>query len=108
MFLAAVYDPNVHSFYDEPLAYTDRYHKYPDFKDHKTSYRDGELKKRRFLFFASVEVHSLMIGEIHFPMPSYVFEIKFVSQHFLSLFVCKNDAKLSINVHEKIFVKLLQ
>lgn len=38
---AAVYDPNVHSFYDEPLAYTDRYHKYPDFKDHKTSYRDA-------------------------------------------------------------------
>lgn len=53
MFLAAVYDPNVHSFYDEPLAYTDRYHKYPDFKDHKTSYRDGELKKTQIfsLFF---------------------------------------------------------
>lgn len=38
---AAVYDPNVHSFYDEPLPYPERYHKYTDFKDHKPSYRDG-------------------------------------------------------------------
>lgn len=99
----------MHSFYDEPLAYTDRYHKYPDFKDHKTSYRDGELKKkRRFSLFSSVEVYSLMMGEIHFPMPSCVFEIKLVSQHFLSIFFFKNDAKLSIDVHKKIFVKLLQ
>lgn len=74
----------MHSFYDEPLAYTDRYHKYPDFKDHKTSYRDGELKKNAdFLSFSSVEVYSLMMGEIHFPMPSCVFEIKLFSQHFL-------------------------
>lgn len=41
-FSAAVYDPNVHSFYDEPLPYAERYHKYTDFKEHKPSYRDGE------------------------------------------------------------------
>lgn len=38
---AVVYDPNVHSFYDEPLPYAERYHKYTDFKDHKPSYRDA-------------------------------------------------------------------
>ena len=40
--LAAVYDPNVHSFYDEPLPYPERYHKYTDFNDHKPTYRDGK------------------------------------------------------------------
>lgn len=39
--LTAVYDPNVHSFYDEPLPYPERYHKYTDFNDHKPTYRDA-------------------------------------------------------------------
>lgn len=38
---AAVYDPNVHSFYDEPLPYPERYHKYTEFNDHKPTYRDA-------------------------------------------------------------------
>lgn len=38
---AAVYDPSVHSFYDEPLPYAERYHKYADFKEHKPTYRDA-------------------------------------------------------------------
>lgn len=62
-FVAAVYDPNVHSFYDEPLPYPERYHKYTDFKDHKPSYRDGEFKCKRLslpcfrtFFFAEVSM----------------------------------------------------
>ena len=42
LWLAAVYDPNVHSFYDEPLPYPERYHKYTEFNDHKPTYRDGK------------------------------------------------------------------
>lgn len=56
LFSAAVYDPSVHSFYDEPLPYADRYHKYTDFKEHKPSYRDGEFLSINacHIFFAEV------------------------------------------------------
>lgn len=54
-FSAAVYDPSVHSFYDEPLPYAERYHKYADFKEHKPTYRDGEfLKYFSFVFCKSL------------------------------------------------------
>lgn len=57
---SSVYDPNLHSFYDEPLPYVERYKEYQkeykdyrDYKDQKDflkEYRNGHGKTNFTLF----------------------------------------------------------